>query len=175
MREPDTTPGFDMFCLFHASMRRGARVPLMNSPLMLPPHPFRPIRSAPSFHASPDSRSRPRASRPRPHRSHAAMESCGGCAGPVNGVAQGGVPGCGLRDGVLHLPFLLPEAGLLRGCLPEESPTATTSEGEQETPGQPRRTGRSPGPATGLRETGPPPNDGCNFPRPRSIGQYLKT
>ena len=102
------------------------------------------------------------------------MESGEGSAGPIGGVAQGGVPGGGLRDGVLHLPFLLAGTGLLRGSLPDESPAATTSEGEQETPGQPRRTGRSPGPAKGLRATGLPPNDGCRFPRPRSIGQYLK-
>ena len=83
--------------------------------------PIHPIRSAPSFHASPDSRSRPRASRPRPHRSHAAMESCGGCAGPVNGVAQGGVPGCGLRDGVLHLPFLSCVRQVLQKVFPKNS------------------------------------------------------
>ena len=100
------------------------------------------------------------------------MESHGRCAGPIGGVAHVGVPGCGLREGVLHLPFLLAGTGLLRGSLPDESPGATTPEGERKAPGQPRRAGRSPRPATEVRETVPPPNDGCRFPRPRSIGQY---
>ena len=102
------------------------------------------------------------------------MESPGRCAGPIGGVAQGGVSGCGVREGVLHLPFLLAGTGLLRGSLPDESPGATTPEGERKAPGQPGRAGRSPRPATEVRETVPPPNDGCRFPRPRSIGQYRK-
>ena len=55
--------------------------------------------------------------------------------------------------------------GLLRGWLSEESATATTSQRQPETPGQPGRTARSPGPAAGLPGTAPPPCDGCNFPR----------
>ena len=57
------------------------------------------------------------------------MESCGGCASPVNGVGRGVLPGGGVRDGVHHLQLLLPGAGLLRGCLPRESAAATTASG----------------------------------------------
>ena len=64
-----------------------------------------------------------------------------GCDGQRSGVAAVDLPLAGLRIGVLHLQFLLPEAGLLRGCLPEESATATTSEVEPETPGKARKHG----------------------------------
>ena len=110
------------------------------------------------------------------HRFQVAAESCGGCdVQKENGMGPAALPGCGVHDGVLYLPFLLPGAGLLRRHLPEESPDTTTPEGERKTPEQPGRTARSPGPSTGLRETGTSPNDGCRFPRPRSIGQYRNT
>ena len=86
------------------------------------------------------------------------------------------LPRLGLRGDVLHLPFLLPGAGLLRGEVPTPDETPAGAACQPETPGQPGRTARSPGPATGLPEKVPPPaRDGSYFRLSPPIRQYQKT
>ena len=86
------------------------------------------------------------------------------------------LPRVGLRSDVLHLPFLLPGAGLLRGEVPTPDETPAGAACQPETPGQPGRTARSPGPATGLPGKAPPAaRDGSYFRPPPPIRQHQKT
>ena len=96
--------------------------------------------------------------------------------GPRSDLAAGVLPRVGLRSDVLHLPFLLPGAGLLRGEVPTPDETPAGAACQPETPGQPGRTARSPGPATGLPEKVPPPaRDGSYFRPPPPIRQHHGT
>ena len=86
------------------------------------------------------------------------------------------LPRLGLRGDVLHLRELLPGAGLLRRAMPAKKAAATTAGRQPAAPGQPGRTARSPGPATGLPEKVPPPvRDGSYFRPSPPIRQYQKT
>ena len=89
--------------------------------------------------------------------------------GPRNGMGPVVLPRVGLRGDVLHLRKLLPGAGLLRREVPPPDETPADAACQPETPGQPGRTARSPGPATGLPGKVPPPaRDGSYFrPPPR--------
>ena len=144
--------------LITAAISFSALKSLPSSSLMLPP-------VGPAHSPTPLRISRPQAS-PPPLQALRPLGNREGSDGPRSGVARVVLSRVGLRGDVLHLRFLLPGAGLLRGWLPEESATATTSQRQPETPGKPGRTARSPGPAAGLPGTvPPPPRDGCNFPR----------
>ena len=86
------------------------------------------------------------------------------------------LPRLGLRGDVLHLRELLPGAGLLRREVPPPDEAQPDAARQPETPGQPGRKARSPGPATGLPEKVPPPaRDGSYFRPPPPIRQYQKT
>ena len=86
------------------------------------------------------------------------------------------LPRVGLRSDVLHLRELLPGAGLLRREVPPPDEAPADAACQPETPGQPGRTARSPGPATGLPEKVPPAaRDGSYFRPPPPIRQYQKT
>ena len=95
--------------------------------------------------------------------------------GPRNGMAPVVLPGVGLRGDVLHLRLLLPGAGLLRRGVPPPNETPADAACQPEAPGQPGRTARSPGPATGLPGEVSPARDGSHFRRPHTIRQYRKT
>ena len=98
------------------------------------------------------------------------------CAGyGPSGLAPVGLPRLGLRGDVLHLRELLPGAGLLRREVPPPDETQPDAACQPETPGQPGRTARSPGPATGLPGKVPPARDGSYFRPPPPIRQYQKT
>ena len=90
-------------------------------------------------------------------------------------MAQVVLPGVGLRGDVLHLQRLLSGAGVLRGGVPPPDETLADAACQPETPGQPGRTARSPGPATGLPGKVPPARDGSYFRRVHTIRQYQKT
>ena len=91
--------------------------------------------------------------------------------GPRNGMGPVVLPRLGLRGDVLHLRKLLPGAGLLRREVPPPDETQPDAACQPETPGQPGRKARSPGPATGLPGKVPPPaRDGSYFRPPhRSV------
>ena len=133
---------------------------------------FLPIRSAHSL-TPPNSRSI--SPLRQPCKVHRRLWNRAGY-GPRNGMGPVVLPRVGLRSDVLHLPFLLPGAGLLRGEVPTPDETPAGAACQPETPGQPGRTARSPGPATGLPEKVPPPaRDGSYFRPPPPIRQYQKT
>ncbi len=86
------------------------------------------------------------------------------------------LPRVGLRGEVLHLWKLLPGAGLLRREVPPPDETQPDAACQPETPGQPGRKARSPGPATGLPGKVPPPaRDGSYFRPPPPIRQHQGT
>ena len=95
--------------------------------------------------------------------------------GPRSGMGPVVLPRLGLRGDVLHLRELLPGAGLLRGGVPPPDETPADAACQPETPGQPGRTARSPGPATGLPGKVPPARDGSHFRPPPPIRQHQKT
>ena len=96
--------------------------------------------------------------------------------GPRNGMGPVVLPRLGLRGDVLHLRELLPGAGLLRREVPPPDEAQPDAARQPETPGQPGRTARSPGPATGLPEKAPSPaRDESYFRPPPPIRQYQKT
>ena len=133
---------------------------------------FLPIRSAHSL-TPPNSRSI--SPLRQPCKVHRRLWNRAGY-GPRNGMGPVVLPRVGLRSDVLHLSFLLPGAGLLRGEVPTPDETPVDAACQPETPGQPGRTARSPGPATGLPEKVPPPaRDGSYFRPPPPIRQYQKT
>ena len=57
-------------------------------------------------------------SKARVPRQRAVVHTRAGCDGQRSGLTAVDLPLAGLRVGVLHLQFLLPEAGLLRGHMP---------------------------------------------------------
>ena len=85
------------------------------------------------------------------------------------------LPRVGLRGEVLHLWKLLPGAGLLRREVPPPDETQPDAACQPATPGQPGRTARSPGPATGLPGKVPPARDGSYFRPLAAIRQHQGT
>ena len=85
------------------------------------------------------------------------------------------LPRVGLRGDVLHLRLLLSGAGVLRGGVPPPDETQPDAACQPETPGQPGRKARSPGPATDLPGKAPPAaRDGSYFRPPPPIRQHQK-
>ena len=100
----------------------------------------------------------------------------GGDGDPRRASASTDLPGYWLRGGVLDLPPLRPGPPVLRRAMPAKKTAATDAGRQPETPGQPGRKARSPGPATGLPEKVPPPaRDGSYFRPSPPIRQYQKT
>ena len=104
-------------------------------------------------------------------RKKAVVHTREGCDGQRSGVTAVVLRWVGLRVDVLHLQFLLPAAGLLRGQMPAESAPATTAGRQPTKPAHPGGTSRSPRPPAGLPGT-PPARDGSYFPRQGPIGQH---
>ena len=134
---------------------------------------FPPIRSAHSL-TPPEQVHTPSASA-NPFKVHRPLWNRAG-RGRKSAVAAVVLPRAGMRGDVLHLPFLLPGAGLLRRPMPTESAAATEAGCQPETPGQPGGKARPPGPATGLPGTLPPAaRDGSYFRRSCPVRQHQET
>ena len=111
----------------------------------------------------------------QPYKVHRRLWNRAGY-GPRNGMGPVVLPRVGLRGEVLHLRKLLPGAGLLRREVPPPDETPADAACQPETPGQPGRKARSPGPATGLPgEVPPPARDGSYFRPPPAIRQHQGT
>ncbi len=107
-------------------------------------------------------------------RKRAVVHTRAGCDGQRSGVTAVVLPWVGLRGDVLHLQFLLPGAGLLRGEVPTESAAATAAACQPALPAKRGRPARSPRPPTGLPATLPPEaRDRSHFRRQWPMGQDL--